>query len=347
MTAAALIAETVTKRFGSLAVVHDASLRLEPATLTALLGASGAGKSTLLRVLAGLEPLDAGQVRIGETVLSRPGMTVPAERRRTGLIFQDYALFPHLTALQNVAFGLTGKTRTEAAAIAATWLDRLSLTHRAKAFPHQLSGGEQQRVAIARALAPDPDAILMDEPFSGLDPALESEVREAALKALHEAGKPALLVTHDPAAAMAVADQLAIMRAGRIVQSGLPEDVYSHPVDVQVAQALGAFTVIALDELPEALLPQAAQTAVPGSRLGLRDEAVVFSPESSVTARVETVSFIGAFWRVAVTVAGKRGALHLTTRLSATDPKPDRGDSIPICLRPHGRFIFPPAMTED
>ena len=190
--------------------VSEASLTLDPGKVTALLGGSGAGKSTLLRLFAGLEPVDAGEIRLSETVLSSTNKTVPAEKRRIGLVFQDFALFPHMTALQNVRFGLKRLPRPERTPVAENWLNRLGLQARINAYPHELSGGEQQRVAIARALAPKPIAILLDEPFSGLDPALREGVREIALSAVREAGIPALLVTHDANEAMAYADYLAV-----------------------------------------------------------------------------------------------------------------------------------------
>ncbi|OZB13922.1 MAG: hypothetical protein B7X53_15040, partial [Hyphomonas sp. 34-62-18] len=177
---APLSAHGVTRRYGDRAVVDGVSLSLPPGQITALLGGSGAGKSTLLRLLSGLEGVDEGEIRLGEEVLSAHGRTVPAEKRRIGLIFQDFALFPHLTAARNVAFGLKHLPKAEAIARAQAWLARLGLEPRANAYPHELSGGEQQRVAIARALAPEPAAILMDEPFSGLDPSLRDSVRDAA-----------------------------------------------------------------------------------------------------------------------------------------------------------------------
>jgi len=156
-----LIAEGVCRKYGKTDVVSDASLEIAPDRLTALLGGSGAGKSTLLRLLAGLEPVDAGEIRLGDTVLSKKGKTLAAEKRRIGLVFQDFALFPHLTAEQNICFGLKHLNRADARTLAQDWLKRLGLSERAAAYPHQLSGGEQQRVSIARALAPKPAAILM------------------------------------------------------------------------------------------------------------------------------------------------------------------------------------------
>ncbi len=226
-----LTATNVTRRYGPTAVVEGVSLTLEPGNITALLGGSGAGKSTLLRLFAGLEPLDGGEIRLGDELLSAPGKTVPAEKRRIGLIFQDFALFPHLTAAQNVAFGLKSRGKEAARLLAAEWLERLGLTDRAGAYPHELSGGEQQRVALARALAPRPKIMLMDEPFSGLDNRLRDDIRDETLGILKEEGTAVLLVTHEPEEAMRMADEIALMRDGKIVQQGAPYNVYTRPID--------------------------------------------------------------------------------------------------------------------
>lgn len=234
-----LIAENVSCKYGDSLIVDAANLTLGAGKITALLGQSGAGKSTLLRLFSGLEAPHQGRILHGETLLSDGGIIVPAERRRIGIVFQDFALFPNLTAAQNIAFGLSHLPSPERQAHTVSWLERIALTARADAYPHQMSGGEQQRVAIARALAPNPVALLMDEPFSGLDPALRDDVRQTALLAIGELGIPALLVTHDADEAMLYADHLAIMREGRIVQQGAPDDIYSQPVDEATASALG------------------------------------------------------------------------------------------------------------
>jgi iron(III) transport system ATP-binding protein len=155
--------------------LDDVSLTAPDGKVLALLGPSGSGKSTILRLIAGLEQVDAGEVHIGGERASAPGQTLPAEQRRIGMVFQDYSLFPHLSAAANVAFGLGALSRQEREAQALAWLDRVGLKHRAAAYPHELSGGEQQRIALARALAPKPRAILLDEPFSGLDPVQRAE----------------------------------------------------------------------------------------------------------------------------------------------------------------------------
>ncbi len=238
MTGPVLEARGVSRRYGSALAVDRADLSLTPGRLTGLLGPSGSGKSTLLRLLAGLEPVDAGEVRAGDALLSAPGRHVPPERRDLGLVFQDYALFPHLTVADNVAFGLRAP-RAERRARALDLLREVRLDSRTDAYPQALSGGEQQRVALVRALARKPRAVLLDEPFSGLDGALKAEVRDATLAALRAAGAAVLIVTHDAEEALMTADDLALMQDGRILQAGEPRQVYAQPVSLAAARLLG------------------------------------------------------------------------------------------------------------
>ncbi len=224
------------------AALAGADLDLHAGRITALLGPSGSGKSTLLRAIAGLERLDAGSIRLGDTIWNDSHTHLPPEARRVGMVFQDYALFPHMTALANVAFGLSGLDKK---ARALAQLEAAELGHRARAYPHELSGGEQQRVALARALAPQPAVVLLDEPFSGLDRRLRGELRERTVDTLRAARTTALIVTHDAEEAMAVADQLALMDAGRIIQTGAPDDVWMNPVSATAAKLLGDVEIIA------------------------------------------------------------------------------------------------------
>ena len=290
-----LIADCVTRRYGGVAVVSGASMVLEPGKVTALLGGSGAGKSTLLRLFAGLEKVDAGEIRLGDIILSTAQTTQPAEERRIGLVFQDFALFPHMTAQQNVQFGLKKLPKTERITLVEHWLSRLGLADRKSAYPHEMSGGEQQRVAIARALAPKPAAILLDEPFSGLDPALREDVREIALSAVRDAGIPALLVTHDASEAMAHADELAIMRAGEIVQQGKPQSVYQQPRTLAIASALG----------PVNLIPEASSLAsILGANSAVREEGVRLDPDGPVRSEIISVRRIPNLYVVTLRVDG-------------------------------------------
>lgn len=332
----ALAATGITRRYGVRAVVERVSLTLAPGQITALLGASGAGKSTLLRLFAGFEPAEEGEIRLGDTVLTSPGHTVAAEKRRIGLIFQDFALFPHLNAARNVAFGLKHLPKAQAAALAAAWLDRFGLAGRAGAYPHELSGGEQQRIAIARALAPKPAAILMDEPFSGLDPGLRGSVRDAALFAIREAGIPALLVTHDPSEALEHADHIAIMSEGRLLQAGPAAEIYRKPGSAAVAQALGPVNRFDAGAAPPGLVPDAAR----GALIFVRPEGVRLDPASPVRATVRDSRLTGAQQRLTLDIDGLR-LMALVTPDTEFSP----GDAAGIRLDPRLTFTFASGST--
>lgn len=231
------------KRFGDHQVVDDVSLSVMPGQVTCLLGPSGCGKSTTLRMIAGVENPDAGRIDVDGRTLWQDGRSVPPEQRSIGLMFQDFALFPHLSVAQNVAFGLK-LDRAAARARVVDLLAKVGMSRHIDRFPHELSGGEQQRVALARALAPRPKVMLMDEPFSGLDDRLRDDIRDETLDVLKAEGTAVLLVTHEPGEAMRMADEIALMRGGRIVQRGAPYNIYNTPVDLQAAAFFSDINVI-------------------------------------------------------------------------------------------------------
>ncbi|MEM9709419.1 MAG: ABC transporter ATP-binding protein [Pseudomonadota bacterium] len=231
------------RRFGGRAVVDGVTLKVQGGQVTCLLGPSGCGKSTTLRMIAGIEEPDSGRIAIDGVPVAGDGLNVAPEHRGVGLMFQDFALFPHLSVLDNVAFGLDGP-RPSRRARAEAMLDRMELGRFASAFPHTLSGGEQQRVALARALAPKPPVMLMDEPFSGLDNRLRDGIRDETLAILKEEGAAVVLVTHEPDEAMRMADEIALMRDGQVVQTGKPYEVYSRPVDRAAAVFFSDLNVI-------------------------------------------------------------------------------------------------------
>lgn len=224
-------------------VVDSVSLTVQPGQVTGLLGPSGCGKSTTLRIIAGVDRPDSGTIMVDGVTVCDETTFVPPEQRGIGLIFQDFALFPHLSVARNVAFGLRGPKDTVRIRVEEL-LAKVGMSRHIDAYPHQLSGGEQQRVALARALAPRPRMLLMDEPFSGLDDRLRDEVRDETLAILRAEGAAVLLVTHEPAEAMRMSDEIALMRDGRIVQQGAPYNIYNSPVDLQAAAFFSDVNVI-------------------------------------------------------------------------------------------------------
>ncbi len=271
---AAIDAHRVEKRFGRTRAVDGASLQVPEGELVALLGPSGSGKTTLLRVLAGFETPDGGRVEIGGRHVAGDGVWVEPEHRRIGMVFQDGALFPHLTVHGNVAFGATSADRaTESLAL-------VGLADRGKDFPHELSGGERQRIALARALAADPEVVLLDEPFASLDASLRDALRLQVRSILKAAGTSALLVTHDQAEALSLADTVAVMREGRIEQVGTPEEVYERPATRWLAEFLGEADV----------LPGTARGGIVECELGRFGAPAGLAGEVDVVLRPESVA---------------------------------------------------------
>jgi len=241
-TPASLTIRDLRKSFADTVAVGGLDLHVEGGRLCALLGPSGCGKTTTLRLIAGLERPDAGSIELGERALTTAGTFVPPERRRIGMVFQDYALFPHYDVAGNVAYGLgrranRGRVREV--------LELVGLDRVADRPVHQLSGGQQQRVALARALAPTPELILLDEPFSNLDASLRERVREDVREIIAAAGVTALFVTHDQEEALSLAERVAVLREGRVEQVGTPEEIYSRPSTPWMAAFLGEVEVLA------------------------------------------------------------------------------------------------------
>lgn len=230
------------KTFGPVVAIADIDLELRRGETLALLGPSGCGKTTLLRTIAGLERPDAGTIEIGGQLVEGPGRSLPPERRRLGMVFQDIALFPHLSVADNVAYGIQhdpDRTRR-----VAELLDLVGLPDAGPRRPHELSGGMQQRVAVARALAPRPDVILLDEPFANLDLSLRTQLRGELRRILHATGSSAILVTHDQGEALTLADRVAVMRRGAIDQVDTPERVYAMPATPFVASFVGVANLL-------------------------------------------------------------------------------------------------------
>jgi len=316
--------------------LDDVSLSAPEGKVLALLGPSGSGKSTILRLIAGLEAPDAGEIFIGAEIVSAPSKLLATEQRRIGMVFQDYSLFPHLNAGANVAFGLNKLSRADRDGLSLAWLDRVGLRHRAGAFPHELSGGEQQRVALARALAPKPRAVLLDEPFSGLDPVQRAELRDATLATLAETGTTTLFVTHDAEDALQVADRLAILKGGRLLQEAAPRTAYDQPASLDVAAALGTINVFdGVCQNGAVVTPfgSVATSLANGARAraAVRAETIALRPGS--TARVLDVRPHGAHDLVRIEAGGVVWRV-LTPARSAL------GETVDVELQPAGAFVF-------
>lgn len=284
---AAISVVDVVKRFGATTAVDHASVTVAPGQIAALLGPSGSGKTTLLRVVAGFERPEAGTVAIAGREVVGPATWVEPDRRRVGMVFQDGALFPHLTVAENVAFG---KPR---AGVGERCLELVGLAERARSHPHELSGGERQRVALARALATEPEVVLLDEPFASLDASLRVQLRVEVASILRGAGTTALLVTHDQDEALSLADVVTVMRDGRVEQTGPPEDVYHEPASRWTARFLGAANILpgvvhgdAVDcELGRVTTPWAGTVVdARGVDLVVRPESVVVGPPGAADA---------------------------------------------------------------
>jgi iron(III) transport system ATP-binding protein len=289
----ALALEEVSHRYGHVLAVDRLSLTLAPGELVCLLGPSGCGKTTALRLAAGLEDLQSGRIVMHGQVVAEPGRAVPPETRSVGLVFQDYALFPHLSVADNVGFGLQRLGARERQAAAERALGQVGLAGYGDSFPHELSGGQQQRVALARALAPQPRVMLLDEPFSGLDQRLRQEVRDQTLHVLKAAGTATLMVTHDPEEAMFMADRIALMDRGRLVQIGAPARLYYHPETAFAAEFFSEVNRIPgqveRGSVPTALGPLPAKGLPDRSPVEIlvRPEAIRLLPPGTVATRGE------------------------------------------------------------
>ncbi|MEM8839106.1 MAG: ABC transporter ATP-binding protein [Pseudomonadota bacterium] len=233
----------VSRRFGDHWALQGLSLDVKPGETMCLLGESGCGKTTALRIAAGIERQTEGTVELNGVEIAGQRRFMPPEKRNMSLVFQDYALFPHMTILQNVMFGLTALRKSDAEVVARRTLARMRMDHYAASYPHMLSGGQQQRVALARAIAPRPQVLLLDEPFSGLDSVLRHTVREETMAVLRETRATSIIVTHDPEEALYMADRIALMRNGRIEQIGTPQELYLRPVSGFAAGFFGGLNV--------------------------------------------------------------------------------------------------------
>lgn len=334
---------------GGQAILRGVSFDLAQGELVCLLGPSGCGKTTALRAIAGLEQTDGGSIVINGGLVSGDGVFVTPQQRGIGLLFQDFALFPHLTVARNIAFGLTAKHPSVIKTRTDEMLTQMRLSEHAEKYPHMLSGGQQQRVALARALAPEPRLLLLDEPFSGLDTRLRQQIRNETREILKATGVTTLMVTHDWEEAMLSADRIALMRDGAIVQFATPGELYTNPADSFVAEFFG--DVNRLDgtvagKWVETRLGRVENIGLPNGtpvEVLIRPEAIRIGHVSehssqATSARVCSVQFSGANSLVQFGIDEDK--THLQAKLSGHQ-KMAVGDYLPIDLDRDQIFIFP------
>jgi iron(III) transport system ATP-binding protein len=316
-----VVCRDLAKSFGQVRAVAGMTLALGRGECLALLGPSGCGKTTVLRLIAGLERPDRGTIAINGRVVSGDGVFVPPHQRRAGLVFQDYALFPHMTVAQNIAYGL-GRRPDRQARVAAM-LALVGLEGLGGRYPHELSGGQQQRVALARALAPQPDILLLDEPFSNLDVALRRQVREEVQRILRQAGVAAILVTHDQEEAMSLGDRIALMFDGALHQVGTPRELYERPASRRAAQFMGDANFLSgraqgqVAQTPLGAIPL-AEPAHGSVDVLLRPEALALNgTEAGARAVVARQMYLGARQVVWVTLAESQTTLKVLCETGA------------------------------
>ena len=353
--AAGITFESVERRYGDHLALAGFTLDIAPSEVVCLLGPSGCGKTTLLRIASGIEKPSSGRVLINGAEVSGPARFVPPEQRSVGLMFQDFALFPHLSVLDNVAFGLKSLPKADAAREAMALLTRVGLAHLAAAYPHTLSGGQQQRVALARAIVPRPSVMLMDEPFSGLDVQLRDAMQEETLSLLRETRATSLIVTHHPEEAMRLGDRIAIMSKGRLIQLGTAEDLYHHPAELFVARLFSEINEIRVRardgriETPIGPIPAPGIASGEMAILCLRERAMLVWPIGAeppptrtqncklLPGRVLHVRFLGDVGLVEVAVQGFEEPLKIRT------PEPDglsRGTDVKVQIDPARALVF-------
>lgn len=306
---------SVSHHFGQLRVLADISLSLPDGEILCVLGPSGSGKSTLLRIIAGLEPMQSGDITLDTALLANSAHSPPPEQRPIGLVFQDHALFPHLTVAQNVAFGLGRLAAAQRDQIVGQLLERVGLAALAQRYPHTLSGGQQQRIALIRALAPRPRVMLLDEPFASVDTPLRRQLRQDARQELKQAGTTTIMVTHDPEEAMAMADRILVLVEGEAVQLDTPQALWQQPahrfvaetiaglqtlrgkvIGDHIATAFGKLAIDAVSGANELTDGQAITLGVRGSSVGIADEVT----ERAAYSAVEDIRFDGMHWTALV-----------------------------------------------
>jgi iron(III) transport system ATP-binding protein len=332
-------------------IIDNISLQVANGELLCLLGASGSGKSTILRLIAGLEPLQHGSIKYNDKILSDANLkqNVLIHLRQIGMVFQHPALFPHLTVEQNITFGLKGLAKAEQQNITAKMLDLIAMSGYGKRYPHQLSGGQHQRVALARSLAPSPIIMLLDEPFANLDHALRRNLRLEVAELLRAANIPVILVTHDPEEALNMANKIAILGDGSILQYGMVEEVYFKPNSLQVAEFFSHINIFAarvngdvvhsqLGDIKRDVFHNKAELHNGNAILCARPDGIRLKVDNEigVSAVIEQVSYNGAGWLVKARLS--EGDVFMMQFDNITRPK--IGETIKISLQNSNVFVF-------
>ena len=344
--------ENLSLRFDDDQIIRDVSFEVADGELVCLLGPSGCGKTTTLRLIAGFEKPEAGTISLGDQIVSSASHAIAPQKRDVGFLFQDYALFPHLTVAENIAYGLSGRTKQQVKDRTTEMLRQIRMQDHAYKYPHELSGGEQQRVALARARAPRPSLLLLDEPFSGLDTSLRAKLRRETRDVLKDRGVTAIMVTHDPEEAMLMADRIILMRDGRVVQTGTPEELYTGPIDAFTAEFFcevnhldgivdGDWIKTDAGRIPNQNHPDGMEVDVL-----IRPEAVTLGSEAfdkalSQEVRVCSVDYAGGASHIRL---GLGDDLEPTTHIHARYPGPFRavtGDRVQLNIDQAQTFIFP------
>jgi iron(III) transport system ATP-binding protein len=338
-----LVVRGVTKDFEGERILRGVDLTVEKGSSVTLLGPSGCGKTTLLRAIAGLERLDEGTVSLGSRVLTNGDIFVAPERRRIGMVFQDWALFPHLDVATNVAYGLPKGTENRSAIVAET-LEMVGLSGFGRRMPSTLSGGEQQRVAIARAIAPRPDALLLDEPFSNLDAGLRAIVRSETRSLLRQLEMTTLFVTHDQDEAFVLGDEIAVMKDGVIRQQASPGLIYSAPIDPWVAGFVGEANLLVANA--DGRTAHTVLGSVPLARQAYGKQTVLLRPEQIYLApgsagQVTSVEFYGHDCSYRVDVDGTEIIVR-----SIAAPVFSRGDLVSLSYQGPETVAYPTAETD-
>lgn len=342
----------VTHIYGSQPALQQVSFKVSQGQILCLLGPSGCGKTTALRIAAGLEQPQYGQVLLNGQVVSGEGCFVPPERRGVGLLFQDYALFPHLSVADNIAFGLRHLNSEQRYSEIVKWLERVDLKGRLNAYPHMLSGGEQQRIALARALAPQPAILLLDEPFSNLDSHLRQQVRSEVLQVLKDIGTTALLVTHEPEEALFMGDRIALMTQGNILQQGASLDLYFAPRNSQVASFFGhinrlsshvkdAKLLTSFGELPAPALADDTPVEIVIRAEGLHLKALSHNDHAPLCAIVTKVQLLGGISLIELRPEADNKSVDTLLARNVGASRLTPGMRVSLNLDPDMVFMFP------